>query len=147
LGILVATRVEVGYTEDEEVYVDLQPASELEGGMEDFQFNELESVAYTEAKLLDKNIAAFVHAIYDYLYGQSEHQSLLYNRYKELLASEKTLKNAEDRKKAYVPRRFFWIFYNFFFLSDGLLTIPIVLIRYDLFFSFYTYIKQLPSDN
>jgi hypothetical protein len=96
-----ATRIEVGFTEEDEIYVDMQPASELEGGLEDSEFNELESIAYTEATHLDKMVAAFAHPIYDYLYSISQHSSFLYDEYSKFKASEKALRDGEDRRKAY----------------------------------------------
>ena len=91
----------MGFTEEDEVYVDLQPASEMEGGLEDSELMELESIAYTEAKFLDKDVPRFCCSIYDYLHGVSEHKSFDFTEYKALKVAEKNFKNADERRKAY----------------------------------------------
>lgn len=62
---------------------------------------ELESIAYTEAKFLDKDIPKFCSAIYDYLHGASGHKCFDFTEYKALKVAEKTFKDAEERRKAY----------------------------------------------
>lgn len=99
----VAVQVEIGYADDEEIYVDLQPVSELEGGLSEREMNELEGIAYTESKHLDTLVAQFAHQIYDYLYGLCHHKSLQYNGYTAYTKAKQEYERAMERQKAYVP--------------------------------------------
>lgn len=97
----VAVQLEVGYSEDDEIYVDLQPLSERDDCINDTQLMELEGVAYSEAHKLDDLVASFAHSIFDFLYGQDHHSSLHYTKYKALLAAEQAYKASASVKKAY----------------------------------------------
>ena len=66
-----AIRVEVGYSDGDEVYADLQPVSMLEGGLSELQLRELEGLIYAEIPKMDQMIAAFAHSVYEYLYNCS----------------------------------------------------------------------------
>lgn len=102
----MAVQLEVGYTEDEEVYVDIQPVSELEDVIDDALLAELEGVAYSEADKLDTLVASFTHCVYDFLYGHDQVASLLYTKYSDYLKLEQSYKASSETKKSYVPMRF-----------------------------------------
>lgn len=97
-----ACKVTCGYAENDEVFVEVEATSELEGGLNDKQIVELEGIAYTHANALDDMVAAFAHPIYDYLYGESNrHSSLLYTKYAEYKKMKKDCANMSAQQKQY----------------------------------------------
>jgi hypothetical protein len=97
----------VGYTEDEEIYADVQPVSEIEGGMEDQQLEELTGIVYTEAHHLDTLVAKFAHSIYDYLLGETNHQGFKYVKYAECEKLRLELERAKATEREYAMKDLF----------------------------------------
>lgn len=87
-----AVQIEVGYTEEDAIYAQCEPISELEDCIDERELETLEMLVYEEAEKLDDLVAAFAHSIYDYLYGLCHHKSLLYNKYSAWKKLEKDYK-------------------------------------------------------
>ena len=97
--------MEVGYDEDE-IYAEVLPASDNEVSIEERQVEELTSLVYTEAHLLDTFVGEFAHAIYDYLYGATNHKGFQYTKFSAYDKARLAWEHAKANEKEYGTKTF-----------------------------------------